>query len=289
MDTLGTYEERPFLNSRLATVDSVAEGRRKHHIPVLLELDVTRARDWLRAHKEQTGESLSFTGWLVTCLARAVSEHKHVHAMRRGRHKLIVFDDVDVAIVVERTVRRADGGTETLAMPYVVRQANEKSVWQVHEEIRQAQEVPVDAGDPQLGPPQDARLVSLFFSLPQFLRRWLLWRRLTHDPFYAKQTMGTVVVTSVGMFGQGGGYAWAIPTGLHPLNIAVGPAVRKPGVVGDEIGIRQALSVTVLFDHDVTDGAPVARFLTRFRELVESGYGLGEETAPETLAQDKQA
>jgi hypothetical protein len=82
MDTTGTYEERPFLKSRLATVDTVAEGRRKHHIPVLLELDVTQARGWLRAHKEQTGDSLSFTGWLVTCLARAVSEHKHVQAMR---------------------------------------------------------------------------------------------------------------------------------------------------------------------------------------------------------------
>jgi pyruvate/2-oxoglutarate dehydrogenase complex dihydrolipoamide acyltransferase (E2) component len=289
MDTIGTYEERPFLKSRLATIDTVAEGRRKHHIPVLLELDVTQARDWLRAHKARTGESLSFTGWLVTCLARAVSEHKHIHAMRRGRRKLVVFDDVDVAIVVERTVRRADGGTETLPMPYVVRRGQEKSVWQVHDEIRRAQTAPVDAGDPQLGPPQNARLVSLFFSLPQFLRRWLLWRRLTHDPFHAKQTMGTVIVTSVGMFAREGGYAWAIPTGLHPLVVTVGPVVRKPGVVGDEIGIRETLSVTVLFDHDVTDGAPVARFLTRFRELVESGYGLGEETATETLAQDEQA
>ena len=285
----GTYEERPFLKSRLATVDTVAEGRRKHHIPVLLELDVTQARDLLRTHKEQTGKSLSFTGWLVTCLAQAVGEHKHVHAMRRGRRKLVVFDDVDVAIVVERTVRRTGGGTETLPMPYVVRRAQEKSVLQVHDEIRQAQTAPVNAGDPQLGPPQDARLVSLFFSLPQFLRRWLLWRRLTHDPFYAKQTMGTVMVTSVGMFGREGGYAWAIPTGLHPLVVTVGPVIRKPGVVGDDIAIRELLSITVLFDHDVTDGAPVARFLARFRELIETGYGLSDQRAAEGLAQDKQA
>ena len=223
----------------------------------------------------------------VTCLARAVSEHKHVHAMRRGRRKLVVFDDVDLAIVVERTVHRADGRTETLPMPYVVRRAQEKSVRQVHDEIRQAQRIPVDAGDPQLGPPQDSRLVSLFFSLPQFLRRWLLWRRLTRNPFYAKQTMGTVVVTSVGMFGQGGGYAWAIPTGLHPLVVTVGPVVRKPGVVGDDIAIRESLSITVLFDHDVTDGAPVARFLARFRELLEAGYGLGKGPATEGPAQDE--
>jgi pyruvate/2-oxoglutarate dehydrogenase complex dihydrolipoamide acyltransferase (E2) component len=30
----------------------------------------------------------------------------------------------------------------------------------------------------------------------------------------------------------------------------------------------------VLFGHDVTDGAPVARFLGRLRELIEGAYGL---------------
>jgi len=34
------------------------------------------------------------------------------------------------------------------------------------------------------------------------------------------------------------------------------------------------LCVTVLFDHDVTDGAPVARFVDRLRELLESADGL---------------
>jgi hypothetical protein len=30
-----------------------------------------------------------------------------------------------------------------------------------------------------------------------------------------------------------------------------------------------------MFDHDIVDGAPVARF-TRFKELLENGYGLCE-------------
>jgi pyruvate/2-oxoglutarate dehydrogenase complex dihydrolipoamide acyltransferase (E2) component len=32
----------------------------------------------------------------------------------------------------------------------------------------------------------------------------------------------------------------------------------------------------VLFDHEVTDGAPVARFIERLQELMENGYGLAE-------------
>jgi len=35
--------------------------------------------------------------------------------------------------------------------------------------------------------------------------------------------------------------------------------------------------MTVLIDHDVVDGAPAARFVSRLAELVENGYGLTEE------------
>jgi hypothetical protein len=40
----------------------------------LLEIDVTRARQLIEEHEAQTGETLSFTGYLALCLARAVNE-----------------------------------------------------------------------------------------------------------------------------------------------------------------------------------------------------------------------
>ena len=51
----------------------------------LIEVDVTRARAFLRKHKANTGESLSFTAFLIACLAKAVDEHKAVQAYRKGR------------------------------------------------------------------------------------------------------------------------------------------------------------------------------------------------------------
>ena len=36
------------------------------------------------------------------------------------------------------------------------------------------------------------------------------------------------------------------------------------------------LNVIALTDHDVIDGAPAARFIQRFKELIESGHGLLE-------------
>ena len=40
------------------------------------------------------------------------------------------------------------------------------------------------------------------------------------------------------------------------------------------IAIREYLSMTISFDHDIIDGAPAARFTQRLKELIESGYGL---------------
>jgi pyruvate/2-oxoglutarate dehydrogenase complex dihydrolipoamide acyltransferase (E2) component len=37
-----------------------------------------------------------------------------------------------------------------------------------------------------------------------------------------------------------------------------------------------SLDLTAIFDPDVVDGAPAARFVHRLVELVESGYGLSE-------------
>jgi pyruvate/2-oxoglutarate dehydrogenase complex dihydrolipoamide acyltransferase (E2) component len=49
---------------------------------------------------------------------------------------------------------------------------------------------------------------------------------------------------------------------------------HKPAVVDGCIEIREFLSVTLTFDHDVVDGAPAARFAQRFAELIERGDGL---------------
>jgi len=57
--------------------------------------------------------------------------------------------------------------------------------------------------------------------------------------------------------------------------------LRKPQasktLVEGRIEPREILSLTVVFDHDVIDGAPAARFARRLVELIKSGYGLDED------------
>ena len=276
MDDIGTYQERPFSTFRNPTIDILEHGLKKHHVPCLFEIDVTEGRKYLRELKAESGEGISFTAWVMKCIGQAVSDHKHIHALRKGRKRLIVFDDVDISVVVERSVSHSGVPSETLPMPYVVRRANEKSVREIHTEIRAAQQASVAKDEVQIAARRNKLITGLFAGLPGWLRSLIVWRRLANDPFLTKKTMGTVIVTSIGNIGKGGGYGWAIPIGIHSLIVTIGSIARKPGVVGDSIEIREYLSMTVLFDHDVTDGAPVARFVQRLKELLEARHGLGD-------------
>jgi pyruvate/2-oxoglutarate dehydrogenase complex dihydrolipoamide acyltransferase (E2) component len=272
VDLIGSFATRDFPSFRNPTIDTLNWGRQRHHIPMLVEIDVTEARSTIHSLKVKTGKGISFTGWIIKCLAQAVSEHKYVHALRNGKRQLVIFDDVDVSMIIERTV-----AGEMLPMPYIIRKANEKTLAQIHAEIRAAKTSPVGDSTVQLGLAPTAWLTQIFMLLPQFLRNLFFWQPLFRDPFRIERMMGTVSVTAVGMFG-GGGMSWGIPIGIHPLLIAVGGIAKRPGVIDDLIVIREYVGMTVMFDHDVTDGAPVARFIRRLKELMTSGYGL--EAAP---------
>jgi len=97
-------------------------------------------------------------------------------------------------------------------------------------------------------------------------------KRILRSPFSAKREMGTAVLTYPGMAGRFSG--WFVPVGIHPLVFGVGSIVKKPGVVGDSIQVRDILHLTISFDHDVVDGAPAARAFVRLAEKIERGYGL---------------
>jgi pyruvate/2-oxoglutarate dehydrogenase complex dihydrolipoamide acyltransferase (E2) component len=101
---------------------------------------------------------------------------------------------------------------------------------------------------------------------------------LRRDPTIVTSMAGTVGISSVGMFGKGHA-GWGISNGTHGLDLVVGGAARKLAEVDGRIEPRQMLSLTIIFDHDVIDGAPAARFTRRLVELIECGYGLDEDQA----------
>jgi pyruvate/2-oxoglutarate dehydrogenase complex dihydrolipoamide acyltransferase (E2) component len=262
------FEIKKFPSSRQSTFDTGYIGLRKHHIKALIEVDVTDARESIKNYRHQTKEQLSFTAWMLKCISQAIHENKSVHAIRKGRNELVIFEDVDISVVIEKETKG-----EKVPLPLVIRKVNEKSLKDIHGEIKSAKEhTVIDEKDYILGDNQYKWVMKLYVALPQFLRL-MIWRRfILKNPFLMKKMSGTVVVTSVGMMGNVRG--WFIPVSIHPICFALGSIVKKPGVVKEQIAIREYLHMTILIDHDVIDGAPAARFVSRLKDLIESGYGL---------------
>jgi pyruvate/2-oxoglutarate dehydrogenase complex dihydrolipoamide acyltransferase (E2) component len=240
----------------------------RHIIYGLLEIDVTTVRHFIQEHKERTGEVLSFTGYLAFCLAHAIDEDKSVQGFFKGDRQLVVFDDVDVALPIERKVDGARVPTS-----HIIRGANRKTFLEIHREIRWVQAQPVGANKgfaPWLraGMLLPGPLSKLFVGLVRAANRL--------NPAVTASAAGTVGVTAVGMFNHGHGVGWGVTPPVHSLGLVVGGIALKPAVVGDQILPREILHLTIGFDHDVVDGAPAARFVQRLTELIESGYGLVE-------------
>jgi pyruvate/2-oxoglutarate dehydrogenase complex dihydrolipoamide acyltransferase (E2) component len=254
-----SYSIEPISPFRQLVIDGMQLAARRHSIHGLVEVDVTRARERIRRVKANTGESLSFTGFIVYCCAMAVDEDKHVHAYRDWRNRLVLFDDVDVSLPVERA--RED---EPVVLQTVIRAANRKSVRQIHQEIRQLQTQMLD--ETPWG-----RWLRWYVRVPGFVRR-LLFRLVGRAPTVLKRFNGTVLVTSVGMFGPLPG--WGIPLPGHTLCVTVGGVEPKPVLHDGKLESREHLRLTVTFDHDIVDGGPAARFIQRLAELVQAGAGI---------------
>lgn len=260
--TPDTYTIKPFPPSRRFFVDGMDFGGRKHCIHGLIEIDITKPRQRLAEVKQRTGQSLSFTGFIVYCCAQVVDHNKLVHAYRDWRHRLVLFDDVDVFVPVERP----GGG---LFSHVIIRLANRKSVQDIHREIRQAQ----SRARPGTG---TGRFLRRYAAIPRFLRH-AFFRVIYARPQLLKRYAGTVMVTSVGMFGTGGG--WGIGPSGHTLVVTVGGIVARPCLVNGRLENREHLCLTLTFDHAVVDGAPAARFIQQFKELIEDASGLPEDQA----------
>jgi pyruvate/2-oxoglutarate dehydrogenase complex dihydrolipoamide acyltransferase (E2) component len=238
-----------------------------HFMYGLLEVDVTVAKQLIDEHKAATGEVLSFTGYLAYCLSRAVEENKEVQAYLKGRKQLVLFDGVDVGMMVEHM----DGEKRAL-MGHVINGANRKSYWEIHEEIRRVQSEPAPTGR---GMPTWFHSILLLPRPLYKLVTALIGMITRRDPTISVAVSGTVFITGVGMFGKGHS-GWGITTTPHSLSLVVGSMALKPAVIEGRIEPREILNLTVVLDHDVIDGAPATRFVRRLVELIESGNGLNE-------------
>jgi pyruvate/2-oxoglutarate dehydrogenase complex dihydrolipoamide acyltransferase (E2) component len=261
-----TYRKRKLPATRLLAIETMKLGVKAHYVSGFLEVDVTEAKRKIGEAKSR-GTRISFTGWIIKCLAAALKEFPELNAYRKGR-SLYMFELINIAIMVER-----ERGGEQVPLPYVVRNCDAKNVYDISREIMGVKTGDVGQ-DLVIADKQSARIARLAVWMPGPLSR-LGFRIFASSPERKHRMMGTIGVTAVGMFGRSGGWPLPIPN-VHPLVVAVGGISRRPLYAreGGELEPREVLNLTLMFDHDVIDGGPAARFSARLIELMESAHGL---------------
>lgn len=261
-DTLGEYSiSKPSLIRRFVmdSYDAIPVG---HNMLALIEFDVTEARKFLRTERK-SGKKVSFFAYIIKSIATALSEHGEFNSMR-NKNRIIEFKDVDVTIPIE-----LDVAGEKVPLHYTIRDAAHKTVEEICVEIDGAKKNYEQLGYTGQEDKRAMNLMRIMFILPKFIRALIL-KRLITNPLSAKKHSGTTFVTSVGMFGSIPGFAIPYAFGPFTVSFALGSVVKKPAIVSQEILIREFLSTTIIFNHDVVDGAPAARLINRLKKLIEN-------------------
>jgi pyruvate/2-oxoglutarate dehydrogenase complex dihydrolipoamide acyltransferase (E2) component len=254
------FDILPFPPGRKIVVDAGYLASRRHIIYGLVEVDVTKARELRRLLAASEDTKISFTAFIVASLSRAIASEPKVQSYLDWRRRLVVFHDVDVVTMIE-----PEAGA--VAIPHIIRNANRRTVRDISDEIRSIQSN-LERSE------QQGKLVALAPRVPRFMRLLFFWG-VKKNPHWFKRLEGTVVVTSVGMFGRGGGWGIGfLPT--HTLGLTVGGITQKPGVHNGQVAVREYLNLTISFDHDIVDGAPAARFTRQLIELIEMATVLEE-------------
>jgi pyruvate/2-oxoglutarate dehydrogenase complex dihydrolipoamide acyltransferase (E2) component len=257
MNTGPAYQKIP--KSRIATFDVYAIGKRKNHVAAFLEFDVTEIRKKL-SETRRSGQKISFNAWLISYIARAVAKHPEKAAFKKGKSKLIIFEDVNVSFLVEKLVQG-----KKVPLPMVICKAQKKSPAEITMEIENAKTQNDSEDNVVLGRKTNIS-EQIYYYLPGFLRR-IIWKIILNKPEFAYKKMGNVVVTSLGMTGVMNG--WFLHSSVHPLAFGIGSVIKKPVVIKNDIQIREILNVTILLDHDMVDGAPMVRFIKTLKDSIE--------------------
>lgn len=248
------YSGIPLSFNRKAVRASASVTKDRNAIHSFTEVDITKPRKLIKEHLAKTGEKLSLTAYIVSCLARAVMDFPQFNSFIKG-NKLIILDDITISVLIEREL-----SGESVPEPVGIKQAQQKTYYQIHKEIREAQR----QSGAQLGSLSNQTWIGL---VPGFLLRTMI--KLADKNIKMAAKYGKIAVTAVGMYSRDP--LWFIPHGTATVLLTIGSIGNKVVEYEGQLLAREHLCLTVSFDHDIVDGAPAARFMSRLTEIIKNG------------------
>lgn len=248
------YRSIPLSFNRRAVVASASVTKEKNAIHSFTEVDITEPRRIIKEHIKKTGEKLSLTAYIVTCLAQVIKEKPQLNSFIKGR-RLIILDDVTISVLIEREI-----AGEKVPEPVGIEQAQLKTFFQIQNEIREAKK----QESTKLGSLSGLTWIRL---IPSFLLKTFI--RIADKNINMAKRYGKIAVTSIGMFTEDA--VWFLPHGSATVLITVGSISKKVIEIEGQFVSREHLCLTASFDHNIIDGAPASRFMNQFTKIIKSG------------------
>lgn len=264
----------PFYRNNIS--DFLHNASRRKNVSIWWEIDITRVLAAVQRIQRETRLGVSLHAYWIYQLAQAVRKHPEMQAVRvPWRRKVAQFDGVDVGTAVEQRVP----GIGSIVVPYTIREADRKSLAVICGELRGARKRNLLTEDPGI------RLRARLAALPRPLRL-LFWKWVDFDPARRRRVRGTVGITNLSYLADEGRPAFGVPLVIQPTNLAIGSIYQRlVPCETDPRGFRTAnmLCVTLTVDHEVVDGAPMARFARTLTYSIESLSGLDDAFAHELV------
>lgn len=227
------------------------------------EINVEPLLAYLEEQQQKTGRKLTLTHAVARAVASVLGAHPDLNCLvRRGR----IWMRRDVDVFCQVAVPHADA-TKLAAADLsgaVIRQADKRTTAEIAAELQVTAEKIRKHDDPMLK--QTKKMLTVlppFISRP-FLRLlaylthdWgidLTWMGVPDDPF------GSVMVTSLGMYGIRFAYAPLFPNARAIGVLMVGQVHERAAVVNGQIVVQKALPLCIAMDHRIIDGFQASVF-----------------------------
>ncbi len=248
------------------------------------EVRVDKLLAYLQRIRQETGEHVTVTHAIARAFAVLLRRHPGLNAcIRRGR--IWQRRQVDVFLQVAVPPEGSSGLQGADLSGAVIRNADSKTTAQISADLRAKAERIRKRDDPML-----AATKRNLSWMPPWLMGWMLRlvSYMSHDWGISLKAFGipddpfgSVLVTSVGMFGITHAYAPLFP-GAKNLGIVLIGQMSDAAVVEDQqIVIAKVLPVTMTLDHRIVDGLQAAVIAREVVAILEDPVQLDADLPPE--------
>jgi pyruvate dehydrogenase E2 component (dihydrolipoamide acetyltransferase) len=216
-----------------------------------LDIDVEKARSILAGLKD-SGTRVTWSNLFVRAAAVTLARNPHLHKVVAGNHSLNPAS-VDICLSV--------AGEASVTPVVIIEDAGNKDLFAISAET--ARRIPEAVRDGE-------RLVQSLqrwgWIVPLAAVRRLLLRFLLNRVWYRRKVSGTFQVTCVPQVDV------AVPLLFNTAAaLGIGRVRDRVVAINGSPAVRPMVTVTCCVDHAVWNGMDAARFLTEFKNIIESG------------------